>query len=1010
MISKASLVLILCALALPCLVHAQTKSSSNCKVIGTAPICLFDTSYCPTTTEIACQTGSDVSTLVSYVNADSVITGVVNQTSGNTTVTGQDGISVGVTYTYEPSMDFFSGWFYPATFNVTSTGTYNLSGGTLTAGFETINGIMNQSGTTTNTLQSNPDGSAVYIHCTGVGSGNCTSEVTEQGTIGTLEVVGSVARYNLISGTLNAPTLVLDSGGTFTQTGGVANIVEGQAEDQILTTQLSSGLYVGYRGAGTYDLSAGTLQVGGATSINGTTEQFPGYEYIGDKAGSTGTFNQSGGTNILGAPDEVGGTLYVGYSGTGTYNLSGGTLGGNYPTYEYIGYNPGSVGTFDQTGGHNGVITSGFASNIELYVGYTGTGEYILGKTGGSTTSASLSALNELIGSQNYDSTTDAEVNGIGTFTQNAGTNQVERLYVGYQGGVGMTPMGTYNLVNGSLTNVTTGAGASEYIGYGGYGVFNQSGGKNNAYALILGGISTSPGLGIYNLSGGTLTVCCSDEQIGVGTDTANAFNQSGGTNTTQTIVVGNSGDGTYSLSAGTLKVGNLTLGTGSGTISGAFVQSGGVVDMVFTLDGSSETGNLIVAQNGTGSYNLTKGTLNAGYEYVAQDTGSVGTFTQATGSTNSMASDGILYIGYGGQGTYNMNGGTLKSYNEVVGGGGGIAAANGTLTEKTGVNIISAKSGSGGDLQIGDDATGTYNLNGGKLTAVSLSISTTGSMIADKTGSTAITFTISGTTMNDGSMAFTDASASLGAFTNDGSLTLNATTTTAGKLTLGTYTQGSGGTLKINLDGIKADTNYYALDASGAATLGGTLDLSIGFTPVVGDVWDILNYKSETGSFATVNLPTAPTGDHYVFSCGATDCTLTLDSGPAAASTTKGTVSASPATRASRGLLAGTSSTGTQQPAAILSPATCFAARLLGSASCGNEVIARGASGGEMRQLASQSAGGEVHNNVMRADRSISLAGAGASHESSASAAEVARLYVCAYLPASVAHTMGCN
>lgn len=190
-----------------------------------------------------------------------MITGVVNQTSGETTVTGQDGISVGVNNIAESNMDSFNGWFYPATFNVTSTGTYNLSGGTLTAGFETINGIMTQSGTTTNTLQSNPNGSAVYIHCTGLGSSNCTTIVAEQGTVGQLNVVGTGAQYNLESGTLNAPTLVLDSGGTFTQTGGVATVVEGQPEDQTLTTQPSSGLYVGYNGSGTYSLYLGHLEL-----------------------------------------------------------------------------------------------------------------------------------------------------------------------------------------------------------------------------------------------------------------------------------------------------------------------------------------------------------------------------------------------------------------------------------------------------------------------------------------------------------------------------------------------------------------------------------------------------------------------------------------------------------------------------------------------------------------------------------------------------------------------------
>ena len=1007
MISKAGLVLILCALAAPCLAHAQKPKSSDCKVVGTPPICLFDTSYCPTTTEVACHIGEDVDTLITYVNADSVITGVVNQTSGETTVTGQDGISVGVNNIAESNMDSFNGWFYPATFNVTSTGTYNLSGGTLTAGFETINGIMTQSGTTTNTLQSNPNGSAVYIHCTGLGSSNCTTIVAEQGTVGQLNVVGTGAQYNLESGTLNAPTLVLDSGGTFTQTGGVATVVEGQPEDQTLTTQPSSGLYVGYNGSGTYSLSGAPfvlLQVGGATIINGLSEQFPGYEYIGYNAGSSGTFYQNGGTNTLGG-NSAGGDLYVGYSGTGTYNLSGGTLGGSYPTYEYIGHNPGSVGIFDQTGGTNGVITSGNPSILTFYAGYMGTGSYTLGKSGGSNTSATLSAREEYIGSQN------SGVIGFGTFTQNAGTNQVEELYVGNGGGVGANPTGIYSLDGGSLTGITTGEGPSEYIGDGAYGVFNQKSGTNSAEYLVLGdGNGTSPGLGTYDLSGGNLTVCCSNEIIGEGTDTANAFYQTGGANTTLSIIVGNGGSGTYNLSAGTLKVGNLILGQDSSiSDSDVFDQSGGVVDMLFTLDGNTTSGTLAIGYQGTGFYNLTKGTLNAGSEDIGQTSDGVGMFTQATGSTNSLGVFDTLYVGYVGQGTYNMNGGTLKAYNEVVGGGDGLTTANGTFTEKTGANIISAKSGSGGDLQIGDDATGTYNLDGGKLTAVSLTIGTAGNIIADKTASTAIAFAISGTTMNDGLMSFTDASASLGAFTNDGSLALDATATTAGKLTLTTYTQGSGGTLNINLDGTKPDVNFYALNASGVATLGGTLDLTIGFTPVVGDTWDILNYTSETGSFSTVNLPTAPTGDHYVFSCGAKDCALTLDSGAAVVSAaTQGVVSASPATLVSRGVARDTSSSsGTHQPAAIPSRVTCFASRLL---SCGTQAIARDASGSETHPLVSGGGGGEVHNNIMIANRSISAAREGASRESSASAAEMARLYVCAYLPVTVAHTIGCN
>src|ERR1700684_4255239 len=374
------------------------------------------------------------------------------------------------------------------------------------------------------------------------------------------------------------------------------------------------------------------------------------------------------------------------------------------------------------------------------------------------------------------------------------------------------------------------------------------------------------------------------------------------------------------------------------------------------------------------------------------------------------MAKNDTLHVDYGGKGTYTMNGGTLKAFQEVVGGGNGINSGNGTFTEKGGTNTITASSSANGNLEIGDVATGTYNLDGGALTAVSLAIGTTGSMVADKAGTAALTFKIFGTTTNDGKMSFTDTSASLGAFTNDGSLTLNATTTTAGKLTLGTYAQGSAGILKVSLDGKTAGTNYYALNISGAATLGGTLDLTTGFTPVVGDTWDILNYTSETGSFATVDLPTAPTGDHYVFSCGAKDCTLTLDSGAAVVSAPRGTVSATPARRISRGL-AGTLPADTQQPVAILSRAVCFAARLPGSEWCGRGTCTPMASGSELR--AASATGGALHNNIAIASPSRPVQRAGEfprAGAASASPESLTKLYVCAYFPISQAHLMGCN
>jgi hypothetical protein len=188
-----------------------------------------------------------------------------------------------------------------------------------------------------------------------------------------------------------------------------------------------------------------------------------------------------------------------------------------------------------------------------------------------------------------------------------------------------------------------------------------------------------------------------------------------------------------------------------------------------------------------------------------------------------------------------------------------------------------------------------------------------------------------------------------------------------------------------VDLGGTTAGTQYDVLDISSAATLGGVLnvDLISGFTPTAGNTFDIMDYTSETGTFATLNLPKLTGGDTWSISYNTTDVVLTVD-GPGAASAN------------------------THEAAAILAKATCFAARLLGSELCGKERIATVANGGEIH--AASAGSGEVHNNLMVATRSMSVGRGGASHETYESAAAMARMYVCAYLPASVGHTMGCN
>jgi uncharacterized repeat protein (TIGR01451 family) len=69
-----------------------------------------------------------------------------------------------------------------------------------------------------------------------------------------------------------------------------------------------------------------------------------------------------------------------------------------------------------------------------------------------------------------------------------------------------------------------------------------------------------------------------------------------------------------------------------------------------------------------------------------------------------------------------------------------------------------------------------------------------------------------------------------------------------------GNYTQGPTGTLNIELGGVVSGTQYDLLDVTGAASLSGTLDVSLinSFTPISGTVFRVMNFGTRSGDFIT--------------------------------------------------------------------------------------------------------------------------------------------------------------
>jgi hypothetical protein len=570
-----------------------------------------------------------------------------------------------------------------------STGTYTLSGGTLSVSTdETIGtGTFTQSG----------------------------GSHTVGGTLTMSNFIGTIATYNLQGGTLSATELRVSdqTSGTFNHTGGtnsVGTLRVGATFNQNGGTYNLSGTgssvtvsgngFVGEIGSGLFS------QTNGAATF--------GNLFIGNFAAGKGTNSLSAGTQT------INGSEYVGFSGLGSLVVSGGAhaVNGGGTNGLFVGQNAGSTGTVTFSGGNIaasvqrigvsgiGVFNqSGNAVNamntLVLGDGAGGVGSYLL------SGSAVLNNFgNQFIGN-----------NGAGVFTQSGGLMQLTgSIFVGNAA----TGKGTNSLSGGTQT-----IPVSEFVGFNGSGTLNLTGGTHSLTAndgtngVFFGYNAGSTGSG--TMSGtAVLTATNASEVIGYGG--AGTFAQSGGTNLVSWLEMGHlaSGNGTYTLSGGTLTVTHAEiLGTfGSGT----FTQTGGT-HTVSALNG---------VQVGTGTFNLQGGTLSASGMALEAQNGNANATVNHSGGTNTL---GFLDVGdtAGSRGTYNLSGtGFLSVSNDATVGflgagtfnqSGGTAQINGDLilgedTSGKGTNFLSGGSLTvGGNETIGREGTGTFNQSGGTHT-----------------------------------------------------------------------------------------------------------------------------------------------------------------------------------------------------------------------------------------------------------------------------------------------------
>lgn len=807
--------------------------------------------------------------------------------------------------------------------SASSPGTYNLSGGSLTASTELI-GEGDSGG-----------GTALFAQTGG------TNTVVTSGSLTIGDPPASSGTYALSgTGTLtqdSGATLTVGNQGTgvFTQSGGAVSGATTNTRLIVGGTSGSSGIYnlnggtltefgeyIGYHNASTD--TASFVQTGGTNSLSAA---FLPNLYIGYATNSSGSYNLSGsGTLICTAGDGI---LFVGYSGSGTFTQTGGVM---TASNIILGENGGSSGTYNLSAG-------AVASGAETFGDVDSTGNALFAQTGGTNTlsaSGFLVIANEPGTSGTYTlsgsgtlvlgpgSQADVGINGTGTFTQSGGTvsGSGALLAVGYfPGGTGK-----YNLNGGTLTASTEqigennnptdtalfaqtgginsivpsgsltigdlaqssgtytlsgsgtlalGSGATLTVGNQGTGVFTLSGGvvNSNGFTYLLVG-SGSGSVGTYNLNGGALTA--SQEQIGIGNAGANpaSFVQTGGTNTaSDELDVGYGSTGTYTLSgSGTLLangISHINIGYSGGAV-GTFNESGGAVS----------TTALNVGFNGSAgnTYNLNGGTLAVNDENIGVGvSGNTGLIAQ-TGGTNAVGSSGRLDVGLlaATTGTYTLSGSgvlTLGSgANFYVGDQGtGVVTQSGGVVSGSGASLIVANTAS---------SSGTYNLNGGTLTASTenIGVSGTGAFVQAGGSNTVLgQLSVSGSGasyMLSGSGSLTasqEVIAAMGAkpgfMQTGGQHVVTGTITVSGSYQLnggslstpagGGFSTGAGGTFSMQGNGIEnGDLQNNGTFQMGGGSFNGTLE-NYGTTTVSGTQNSVTfggNVTNESGATFTAS------------------------------------------------------------------------------------------------------------------------------------------------------------
>jgi hypothetical protein len=392
-----------------------------------------------------------------------------------------------------------------------------------------------------------------------------------------------------------------------------------------------------------------------------------------------------------------------------------------------------------------------------------------------------------------------------------------------------------------------------------------------------LAGTDNLPGLAVAGGNGTTETTTTVDPGVSLALQSLNIASHSmlavGGS-----VTVGSGGTATLAgdvTGAGSLTLASGATGTwssgswsvlGSSSANAVTVASGATLN----LAGGDLFLNGLLVNHGT--VNWTTGTM---FGQVSATVTNTGTWSMTPQSSNTstwphLSSDGTLTFTNTSPGTITLNGGSNgygADLDGIVGGTGGITVTSGVLTLRPPSGVTASLAGgaavaAGATLELEAAITGTAGPGGFKLpTGATLTGAGTLALNTNLNG----WGTVSGLNVE---LAGTDNLANL---INGGSadnLSIDSQI-----LNLSTYSQSAQSTLQTTLT---SNSNYGAINTTGAASIGGTIAITLAGTyqPAVGTSFTVIN--AQGGLTGTFNSITNPSGETYAATYPSNTATLT--------------------------------------------------------------------------------------------------------------------------------------